>query len=125
MAMGDPPAAKALECAKHKCADIGSEIHTLASQKIKEDMYIDDGTSGGTKEEVERFVGKRGSDGVFDGTIQKISNKENFKIKDFVWSRRDNKESGVFLRNKVLDYKWDAKNGEMAVKFKIGMSEEE
>ena len=49
MAMGDCPAAIALECAKHKCADLGSEIDALASQKVKENMYINNGTSDGTK----------------------------------------------------------------------------
>ena len=122
MAMGDRPAAAALECAKHKCADLGLDIDALASQKIKEDMYVDDGTSGGTKEEVARLVGERGPDGVFNGTIQKILNLGNFKIKDFVWSGRNDEELGALLGNKVLGYLWDAKEDIMAVKLKINLS---
>ena len=50
-----------------------------------------------------------GPHGIFDGTIQQILNKGNFKIKDFVWTGRDEEETGALLGNKVLGYMWDAK----------------
>ena len=86
MAFGDKLAATALECAKRKVSEIGEDIDPVASKRIRTDLYVDDGASGGTKQEVERFVGKKDKKGKYDGTLQKIFEKGGFSIKCFVWS---------------------------------------
>ena len=40
-------------------ADLGVGIDEKACKKITEDMYVDDGVTGGKKSDVQRMVGKR------------------------------------------------------------------
>ena len=75
MAFGDICAAVALEASKGKCSDLGESIDEAAAKRTREEMYVDDGTTGGTKTEVERFVGKKNEDGKYDGTIPQILGK--------------------------------------------------
>ena len=81
MAFGDKIAATALECGKKKAAEMGEEIDPLASEKICEEMYVDDGVSGGSQEEVKRLVGDKDTEGKFNGTIQQIFDLGGFRIK--------------------------------------------
>ena len=85
-------------------------------------MYVDDGTTGGTKAEVDRFVGKKGEDGKYDGTIQEILGLGGFSIKSFVPSGCTDDEAIALLGSSVLGYQWDAKNDFMGVKIKINLS---
>ena len=63
MAFGDRLAATALECSKQEVADQGKMIDEVAAVRIREEMYVDDGASGGTLEEVQRFVGEKDEKG--------------------------------------------------------------
>jgi len=67
---GDACAATQLEVAKDIVADAGYDIDPEAACRIKEDVYVDDGLTGGTLEQVSRFVGNKTSDGTYDGTFQ-------------------------------------------------------
>ena len=46
-------------------------------------MYLDDGLSGGSKEQVSRFVGHKDINGEFTGTMQKILRLGNFTVIGF------------------------------------------
>ena len=81
---GDRPAATQLEVSKNMIADIGHDIDEEACKKIKEDMYVDDGVSGGSEEEVKRMVGDKDEHGNFDGTLSRILKRGNYSIKDIV-----------------------------------------
>ena len=72
LAFGDKLAATALEIAKRKVSEIGEEIDPVASKRIRTDLYVDDGASGGTMQEVERFVGKKDKKGKYDGSFDKM-----------------------------------------------------
>ena len=114
MAFGDRLAATALECSKQEVADQGKMIDEVAAVRIREEMYVDDGASGGTLEEIQRFVGEKDGKNKYNGTIQQIFEIGGFVVKDFVWSGRD-----ILLGNSVLGYKFDAKSDLMAVKFRV------
>ena len=64
---GDCCAATQLEVGKDLTADTGWEIDPEAAQRIKDDTYVDDGITGGTPEQVSRFIGKQKEDGTFEG----------------------------------------------------------
>lgn len=80
---GDACAATQLEVAKNLVAEAGKYIDPEAALRIQEDVYVDDGLSGGTEEQVRRFVGNKTQDGNYDGTFSKILSLGNFKIKAF------------------------------------------
>ena len=122
MAFGDRLAATALECGKRQSADLGEEIDPIASKRIKEELYVDDGVTGGTKEEIERFVGHKKEDGSYDGTIQQILGLGGFPIKCFVSSGSQDEEAIALLGSSVLGYKWSAKDDIMGVKIKVNLS---
>ena len=84
-------------------------------------MYVDDGTTGGTKEEVKRFVGEL-VDGKYSGTIQQILGLGGFKIKTMVASGCTDENAIHLLGNSVLGYEWDARNDMMSVRIKVNLS---
>ena len=122
LAFGDRVASGALEAAKRKCAEMGDKIDPIAAKRIRTQMYVDDGATGGTREEVERFIGKKNSSGEYDGTIQEIFKLGGFSIKSFVQSGCTDNEAMKLLGNSVLGYFWDAKNDIMGVKLKVNLS---
>ena len=46
-----------------------------AAKRIKQDTYVDDGVTGGTQTQVDRFIGEKSADGSFSGTISQILGK--------------------------------------------------
>ena len=121
LAFGDRSAAGQLESAKRKCADQGEHIDPPAAKRIRYQMYVDDGTTGGTKEEVKRFVGEL-VDGKYSGTIQQILGLGGFKIKTMVASGCTDENAIHLLGNSVLGYEWDARNDMMSVRIKVNLS---
>ena len=69
---GDLCAATQLEVGKDLVADAGVDIDPEASQKIKDDLYVDDGLTGGDAEQIARMVGQKLPDGSFSGTFSQI-----------------------------------------------------
>ena len=55
---GDQFAATQLEVGKNIVADAGSYIDFEAASRIKEDLYVDYGLTGGTESQVTRMVGE-------------------------------------------------------------------
>ena len=91
------------------------------SRKLLLDTYVNDGTTGGTKEEVKRFVGEL-VDGKYSGTIQQILGLGGFKIKTMVASGCTDENAIHLLGNSVLGYEWDARNDMMSVRIKVNLS---
>ena len=48
--------------AKDIVADAGTHLDPQASKRLKEDVYVDDRLSGGTVDQVNRFVGFKNDD---------------------------------------------------------------
>ena len=122
LAFGDICAAVALEASKRKCSDLGENIDVAAAKRTRKEMYVDDGTTGGTKTEVERFVGKKNEDGKYDGTIPQILKLGGFSIKSMVPSGCKDQKAMDLLGNSVLGYFWDATSDIMGVKIKVNLS---
>ena len=121
LAFGDRSAASILEAAKRKCADLGEHIDPPAAKRIRSEMYVDDGATGSTKAEVERFVGHL-VEGEYTGSFQQILGLGGFKIKSMVYSGCTDDKAIELLGSAVLGYKWDAKSDIMSVKFKVNLS---
>ena len=74
VAFGDRPAANFLELGKNLCADAGKDIDPIASKKIKQDCYVDDGVTGKSTSEVEKMMGQKLGDGKYSGFVCEIFN---------------------------------------------------
>ena len=62
--------------AKDLIADEFGDIDPEAAQRIKLDPYVDDGGTGGTRAQVDRFIGEKLTDGSFSGTITQVRQTE-------------------------------------------------
>ena len=119
VAFGDLPAANLLEIARNLTADAGRKIDPVAAGKIKSDSYVDDNVSGGSWEEVQRMQGERLPDGTYTGTMRKILEKGNLKMKVIVSTGETNEDIKHLIGNKVLGYEWNATTDLMGVKFRV------
>ena len=76
---GDRPAAAIMTIAVERAAEMFQEVANdinLDVEEVKEDsikllkdVYVDDGTTGGTQRQVDRMLGSKMEDGNFSGTI--------------------------------------------------------
>ena len=122
VAFGNRPAANFLEIGRNLTADAGASIDPVAARKIKDDSYVDDNLSGGTRKEVARMKGDTLADGSTTGTITQILAVGNLKAKVIVVSGEQNEEIRGLIGNKALGYHWDASNDMMDVKFPVYLS---
>ena len=119
---GDRSAACQLEVAKNLIVDTYGDIDKEAAQRIRDDTYVDDGVSGGSSQQVDRFIGRKSSDGSFTGTVPEILSKGGFGIKAIVRSGEKDTEQIEKLGNSVFGYIWNVTADEMAVKFPVNLS---
>ena len=119
---GDCCAATQLEVGKDLTADAGESIDPEAAQRIKEDTYVDDGVTGGTPEQVSRFIGSKTEDGSFNGTIPQILAKGNFKIKAMTYSGDTDQEEIDKLGGNIFGYEWNVSQDVLGVKFPVNLS---
>ena len=123
VAFGDLSAGCELEVALHKIADAGMDISTVASEKIKNDRYVDDGLTGGRREIVDKLVGKKQEDGTYDGDLATIFKKGGFSMKAIAVSGQTPNAESDLMGGKVLGYKYDIQNDVLALKFPINLSQ--
>ena len=91
----------------------------MAARKLKADSYVDDGVTGGSSEEVSRMKGERFANGSFSGTIPKILELGDLKLKVIVSTGESDEEVKNLIGNKVLGYGWNASNDMMSVSFPV------
>ena len=118
---GDRPAACQLECCKEEIAKAGKDIDPEASKKLIEDVYVDDGMTGGNESTIERMVGEK-VNGDYTGTLSQILAIGGFKIKEFVIEGDMTQDDQNLLSNKVFGYSWDPKTKYMRLKMKFNLS---
>ena len=71
--MGDSPAANYMELTKKGTADMFKHVDIVAAGKVKKDSFVDDISSGGTKEECFRFKGMEDPETLAcDGTMPEL-----------------------------------------------------
>ena len=119
---GDACAATQLEVAKNLVADTGYHIDPEAALRIKEDMYVDDLLSGGTTEQVARFVGQKTENGTYNGTFAQILAIGNFRIKAISISGQKPSEESNLLGNHVLGYNYDVETDMLSIPFPLNLS---
>jgi hypothetical protein len=107
VSFGDKPAAALLEIAIRKVALLNEDIDPAAASRIVNDRYVDDLTSGGTSEEVSRFIGQEHEDFQCDGTLPTIMSKGSLRLKAIVISGETNQKKIDKLGGKVLGLGWD------------------
>ena len=119
---GDQCVATQLEVGKDLVADAGAHIDPEASVKIKDDLYVDDGLTGGDAEQVARFVGEKLPDGDYSGTFSQILALGKFKVKAIGVSGTKTSEQTDLLGNKVLGYKYDQEEDMLSLVFNMNIS---
>ena len=87
------------------------------SRKLLEDVYVDDGTTGGSKREVDRMIGTKLQDGRFLGTIPSMMKKVSLKLKTIVTSYSQDQEALSKLSDRVLGNLYDLVKDLIGVKF--------
>ena len=105
----------AIEKAAKTYKDVTRDLN-LAFQDIKDDSrkflegtYVDDGTTGRSRNEVDRMIGVKLEDGSFSGTIPAMMKKVGLKLKTIVSSHNPDPESLAKLSDKVLGCLYDTK----------------
>ena len=54
------------------------------SKKLLKDTYVDDGTTGGSRRQVERMIGRKLYDGSYSGTIPAMMKQVRLKLKTII-----------------------------------------
>ena len=129
---GDRPAAALMNIAVEKAAetyedaanDLNLPIKEVKedSKKLLKDTYVDDGTTGGSRKEVERMIGVKLDDGSYSGTIPVMMKKVRLKLKTIVLSVSQDQEALSKLSDKVFRCLYDPKNDLISVKFTFNLS---
>ena len=75
-----------LEVVLRLCVELFGAKDPEAGWRIIHDRFVDDWHSGGTKEQVDRFMGKEDADWKCDGTVPQIFQAGGLVLKCFVRS---------------------------------------
>ena len=77
---------KAAEIYKDITKDLNLSVKDVKEdlKKLLENVYVDDGTIGGSKREVDRMKGTKLQDGSFSGTIPNMMKKVGLHLKTIV-----------------------------------------
>ena len=119
---GDQCAATQLEVGKDLVADAGAHIDREASEKIKNDLYVDDGLTGGDHDQVVRMDGEKLPDGTFSGTLSKILNLGNYKIKALAVSGSKKSLDSDLMGDRVLGYSYNVETDMLDLNFAMNIS---
>ena len=129
---GDRPAAALLTVAIEKTSETWEKVAKELkinpqkvkedSIKLKEDCYVDDGTTGGSPEDVDRMQGTKDLNGEFSGTIPSMFRAVGLKLKTMVRSFSSDSVESEKLSGKVLGYGWDPQSDLMSIPIKFNFS---
>ena len=122
VSFGDKCASTFLEIAVKRTADMNEEIDPVAAQRIRDDRYVDDFATGGTPDEVSRFVGQEGEGFQCDGTFPTILSKGSLKLKVIVVSGENDPNKLEKLGKKVLGLGYDASTDTISIDFKSALT---
>ena len=87
------------------------------SRKLLQDTYVDDGTTVGSRRQVQRMLGTRLKDGTYSGTIPAMLKQVELKIKTIVSSVSQDPEDLAKLSDKVLGCLYNPKEDTIGIKF--------
>lgn len=123
VSMGDCPAACLMTLTMRGTADMSKEIDMVASQKLGDDSYVDDITTGGTEEECARFKGNEDLETCkCDGTIPRIMKSGGYDVKAMAKSGEPNGLALDKLGATVFGMGFSTVDDMMEVKFKVNIT---
>ena len=123
VSMGDTPAANFMELTKKKTADMFKVIDLIAANKIKNDSFVDDISTGGTKDECERFKGQEDSETLIcDGTIPRILKAGGWDLKAMAMSGEEDGLALETLGGAVLGLGYSSSRDLLTLKFRVNVS---
>jgi hypothetical protein len=123
VSMGDSPAACFMELTRRGTAEMSRHIDPVASKKIGDDAFVDDITTGGTKEECERFKGNMDPETcACDGTIPQILLTGGYVVKAMGMSGEPDGKALDKLGGAVLGHDFSTAKDMLVVKFKVNVT---
>ena len=106
MGFGDRPAAAILHVALDLVGDLGANIDARASHAIRNEMYADDGLTGGSRAEVERMMGDaitaEDESTLYTGTIAQVLGMAKMKPKMMVASGAEQQDNITLIGTAVM-----------------------
>ena len=123
VSFGDTPAAILLEICLRITIKMFGYIDIVASRRLFNDMFVDDVTSGGSKEEVLRFKGNEDPETLAcDGTMPEILKGGNFTLKAVALTGDPDDGALQKLSGTVLGLVYSTNKDTLAVKFRVNVS---
>ena len=129
---GDKPAAALMTIAVQKASESYEEIAAKLDLPVDEvkkdasklllDTYVDDGTTGGSPEEVSRMQGHLLPSGQFSGTIPSMVTSVGLKLKTMVRSGSTDEDAIAKLSGTVLGHIWEPTKDVFGVSIKFNYS---
>ena len=121
VSFGDRPAAAFLEIAIRRTAEMHKAIDPVASQRIQNDRYVDDLSTGGSPDEVHRFVGDEHEDFQCNGTIPSILAQSSLRLKVLVSSGESNPLKIAKLGGRILSIDWNPTIDELSIALSVSL----
>ena len=122
VSFGDRCASAVLEVVLRLCVELFGASDPDAGWKIINDRFVDDWHSGGSKEEVDRFIGKEDSDWRCDGTVPKIFEAGGLVLKCVVRSGEPDGEKLVKLGGAVMGIGLSTERDELSIPFRFNFT---
>ena len=123
VSMGDSPAANFMELTKKRGAMMFKHIDKVAAVKIKKDTFVDDLSTGRSKQECVRFKGVENVETlVCDGTIPTILSAGGYDIKAMAMTGEKDGPARNKLGGAVLGLGFSTESDQLQVRFKVNVS---
>ena len=123
VSFGDTPAAALLEVCFRLVIVMFGFIDQLAARRLLSDRFVDDITSGGTIEQVERFKGVEDKETLAcTGTMPQIFGKANLKLKAIAVSGEPDGGALKKLSGTVLGHGYSTAEDKLTVRFRVNVS---
>ena len=98
---------------------MNSLIDPVAAARIRDDRYVDDLATGGSRVEVTRFMGNEDENLQCDGTIPMILSNASLYLKVLVSSGESNPLKLAKIGHKILGVSWNATGDILSFSFSV------
>ena len=123
MGIGDRPAACLMEVAVKMTVQIFGHIDLVAARRINRDRFVDDISTGGTLEEIKRFMGTENMETlVCDGTMPRIMGSTHLVLKAIGISGEFDGQKLKKLGSSVLGLGFSTERDTLMVRFRANTS---
>ena len=123
VSFGDRPAAVILDVVIKLTVQMFGGLDLLAAKRLKEDMFVDDLVSGGTDDEISRYVGEEDPDTLqCSGTMPTILAQGRFTLKAIAWTGEHDGPKLIKLGAAVLGLGFSTQYDTLTVKLGANIS---